>query len=365
GVTASRVTDLEVVDYVEAIDWTRPLEIVQRIVDLHASGYIDGVIANDEFGLLPAAIATSRLGIPGPSLRGVHNTRDKFHMRRALEQAGLNQVRYAVCRGLADAQAFLSTIHGPIIVKPVTGTGSEGVSRVETAEELAAAYKTATSAVGSMGILCEEFIDGPEVSLEGYCVDGRFVAVALTDKLTDEHFLETGHQQPTAHPQSVIDAAAAIAAQSLPLLGIDNAVTHTEFRVSATRGPVLIETHTRMGGDQIHVLTRLTTGVDLADLMVAFSIGETVDAHPAGQGRGAAIRFSTGRPGRVRAVQLPPRTAHSGIEAVFTPSIGRQFSGLSASRERQAYVIASAPTPELAGASAESFLSQVQVSYFE
>jgi biotin carboxylase len=196
-------------------------------------------------------------------------------------------------------------------------------------------------------------------------VDGRFVAVALTDKLTDEQFLETGHQQPTAHPQSVFDAAAAIAAQSLPLLGIDNAVTHTEFRVSATRGPVLIETHTRMGGDQIHVLTRLTTGVDLADLMVAFSIGETVDAHPAPQGRGAAIRFSTGRPGRVRAVQLPSRTAQPGIEAVFTPSIGRQFSGLSASRERQAYVIASAPTPELAGASAESFLSQVQVSYFE
>lgn len=364
GGSLPRAGDTGVIEQVEAVDWAQPIDVVRRIVDLYAGGYVDRVVAVDEFGLLSAALATAQIGIPGASLRAVHNTRDKFHMRNVLEAAGLGQLRYAVCRDLPEAQAFLDRVGGPIILKPVTGTGSEGVSRVATSEELAAAVNVATSAAGFAGILCEEYIEGPEVSLEGYCAGGRFVAVALTDKLTDERFLETGHQQPTSHPKSVFDAAVDIAGRVLAALGVDNCVTHTEFRISA-RGPVLIETHTRMGGDYIHVLTRLTTGVDLADLMVAFALGETVVARPVPQGQAAAIRFLTGRPGRVRGVKVPAAGNGSGIHAVLGPQIGKVYTGLSASRERSAHVIATGATPEAAGKAAESGLALVHIDYYD
>lgn len=364
GGTALRAGDAGVFDRVEAVDWAAPFEIVRRIVDLYDGGQIERVVAGDDFGLLPAALATTQLGIPGPSLRAVHNTRDKFHMRRVLEAAGLGQLRYAVCRDLPEAQAFLDRIGGQIILKPVSGTGSEGVSRVANSDELAAAIKVAASAAGFTGILCEEYIDGPEVSLEGYCAGGRFVPVALTDKLTDERFLEIGQQQPTSQPQSVFDAAADIAGRALAALGVDNCVTHTEFRISP-RGPVLIETHTRMGGDYIHLLTQLTTGVDLADLMVAFSLGETVDARPVPQGRAAAIRFLTGRPGKVRGVSMPAPENGDGVHSMLGPPIGRVVTGLSASRERLAHVIATGATPEAAGRAAESHLAKIHIDYFD
>jgi biotin carboxylase len=120
-----------------------------------------------------------------------------------------------------------------------------------------------------------------------------------------------------------------------------------------------------MGGDYIHVLTRLTTGVDLADLMVAFSLGETVDAQPVDQGRAAAIRFVVGRPGQVRAVRVPAAEEGNGLHSVLGPPIGKTFTGLSASRERLAHVIAIGPTPEAAGKTAESFLARVHVDYFD
>ena len=352
-----------VIDQVEAADWAKPFDVVGRIVDLYAAAHIERVVPVDEFALLPAALATTQLRIPGLSVRGVRNTRDKLHMRRALEQAGLAQVRYAACHDLAQAQAFLERVGGPIILKPVSGTGSDGVSLVASGEELASAFKLAAEADGFTGILCEEYIEGPEVSLEGYSVDGRFVPVALTDKLTDERFLEIGHQQPSSHPQGVFEAAADIAGRALAALGIENGVTHTEFRIS-TRGPVLIETHTRMGGDRIHVLTQLTTGVDLADLMVAFSLGEAVDARPTPQGRAAAIRFLVGRPARVRGVRLPAMEPGNGIHAVVVPPIGKALSGRSSSRERLGHVIATGPTPELAAKTAESLLEQIHIDYF-
>lgn len=360
-----RVGQMGVVDHVEAVDWSQPLEVVRRIVDLYAAGHIQRVVPADEFGLLPAALATAQLGIVGLSLEAVRNTRDKLHMRRVLEQAGLGQLRYAICRSLAEAQAFLDEVGGPIILKPVSGTGSDGVSRVTSADELAAAFKLAAGAAGFTGILCEEYIDGPEVSLEGYSVDGRFVPVALTDKLIDERFLEIGHQQPSAQPQSVFDAAADIAGRALAALGVRSGVTHTEFRISSSRGPVLIETHTRMGGDHIHVLTRLTTGVDLADLMVAFSLGEKVDVRPVPQGRAAAVRFSVGRAGRVRGVSVPAVEPDSGIQEVLGPPIGKVVTGRSSSPDRLARVIATGPTPAAAGKTAEDFLDRIQIAYFE
>ncbi len=359
-----RVGTLGVIDHVQAVDWAQPLDVVRRIVDLYGSGDIECVVPDDEFGLLPAALATNQLGIPGPSLRAVRNTRDKLHMRRTLEEVGLGQVQYAVCHDLTEAQAFLERVGGAVILKPVTGTGSEGVSRVTSSTELSDAFTAAASATGSMAILCEEYIEGPEVSLEGYSLDGKFVPVALTDKLTDERFLEIGHQQPSAHPQNVFAAAVDIADRALRALGIENGVTHTEFRIAA-RGPVLIETHTRMGGGHLHVLTRLSTGVDLADAVVAFSLGETVDARPVPQGRAAAIRYILGRPGVVRGVNVPPLKEGDGIHAVLGPPLGKVVTGRGSSRERLGHVIATGPTPQAAGTAAEAFMARIQVDYFD
>ena len=200
------------IDRVEAVDLARPTEVVRRLVALRAAGAFERVVPVTEFGLLPAALATAQLGLPGLPVSAIRRTRDKLHMRRALEQAGLDQVAYSGCRDVDAARAFLDRVGRPIVVKPVSGSGSEGVSRVATAHELPAAFALAAGAAGFMGVLCEEYVDGPEVSLEAYSVDGRLVPVALTDKLTDARFLEIGHQQPSREPQDVFDAVAAQAA---------------------------------------------------------------------------------------------------------------------------------------------------------
>jgi len=352
----------DTIERVEAVDFARPMDLVRRIVALRAAGDFDRIAAVTEFGLLPAALATTQLGLPGPSLRAVRNTRDKLHMRRALERAGLDQVRYAACRDVDEARSFLERVDGPIIVKPVSGSGSEGVSRVDRADELSAAFALAAQAAGFAGALCEEYVEGPEVSLEGYSLGGRFVPVALTDKLTDERFLEIGHQQPSVQRPDVFAAVAHHVARALAALGVTDGVTHSELRLTS-RGPVLIETHTRMGGDSLHVLTRLTTGVDLADLMVAFALGERPEPTPRPPGPAAAIRFLVGRRGRIAAVTAPPVAPGDGIHAVELPRPGHVVTGRSASRERLGHVIAAAETAEAAGRAAEAFAARIHIRY--
>lgn len=350
------------IDAVETLDLGRPVEVVRRLAALRAAGAFERIVPVTEFGLLPAALATAQLGLPGPSVAVVRQTRDKLQMRRVLEGAGLGQVAFASCRDVAAARTFLDRVGGPIVVKPVSGSGSEGISRVRAADELPAAFALAARAAGFMGVLCEEYVEGPEVSLEAYSVGGRLVPVALTDKRTDARFLEVGHQQPSAQPADVHQAVVSLAASALLALGVRDGVTHSEFRLGP-RGPVLIETHTRMGGGALHVLTRLTTGVDLADLMVAFGLGEEPDAAPEPQGRGAAVRFLVGRPGRVAAVEVPPTTPADGVVAVVVPEPGREVADRSASRERLGHVIATGPTADDAGRAAEAFAARIRVRY--
>jgi biotin carboxylase len=352
------------VEEVAALDLTQPLvSIVRTIRGLAEAHACAGIVPITEYALVPAAFVAQQLRLPGVPVKAVQNTRDKARMRAVLARAGLAQVRYAACRDLTEGQAFLESVGGPIIVKPILGTASDGVSRVDGPDQLAAAFALAGQARSFGGVLCEELVPGPEVSVEGYSVDGVFTLVAVTDKVTDERFLEVGHSQPSAHPASDQQAIAAFVAAALRALGVGEGVSHTEVKLTPA-GPVLIETHTRMGGGNIHLLTRRTTGIDLADLTVGFALGEKPQRQPRPTGRGAAVRFLTSRPGRIASVAVPPLV--DGIEdATVYVAPGAAVGQRSSSLDRLGHVVAVADSAASACRAAEAFRDRIVVRYLE
>ncbi|MEO8379196.1 MAG: ATP-grasp domain-containing protein, partial [Acidobacteriota bacterium] len=214
--------------HVEPVDFSRVIPTVRRLLELHKQLGFEGIVAVSEYGQLAAAMVARELGMPGTPLHAVQNTRDKARMRRTLAGKGLGQVRFRACADVGQAHEFLASLDGSMIVKPVMGTGSDGVSRVTDASQLAASWELAGGARSFGGVICEEYIDGPEVSIEAYLSGGQFVPVAITDKMIDERFLETGHSQPSLLPaamqETIFNATHAI----LSALDITDAVTHTE-----------------------------------------------------------------------------------------------------------------------------------------
>jgi biotin carboxylase len=340
---------------------------LRRILDLHEAHPLAGIVPVLQYGLAPAALALRRLGLPGPSPAAVERTANKVRMRQVLERAGLGQVRFAACGSPEEAEAFRRAVGGPIIVKPADGTGSEGVSRVNGAEELRPAFERADSGGAARGVLCEEFISGPEVSLEGYVVGGRVVPVAVTDKLSDARFLELGHTQPSRHPSEVQEAAWAVTERALAALGVDGALCHAEVRLSA-RGPVIVEIHPRIGGDHIPVLTALTTGVDLADVAVALALGEVPTARPRPTGVASAVAYLPPRAGTVRTVAMPPLESGTGVQRAgpgLLVKVGARLRGRSASWDRLAYAITAGPTAEAALEAARAHLGSMRIEFEE
>ena len=356
-----RLAPMPSIVHSEAIDVANLMQTQRRLVELHREHDFQGIVCISEYGLMAAAMAARAIGLPTVPLEGVANTRDKVRMRKVLESKGLAQVHFRGCATLQQAAAFLAEVGGPIIVKPLAGTGSDGVSRVDRLDQLETAWKISGAARSFGGVICEEFIEGPEVSVEAYLVDGEFIPVAITDKMTNDRYLEIGHTQPTALSAEIQQEIFDTTRTLLLALGITHGVTHTEFRITP-RGPKLIETHTRMGGDYISRLTLVTTGVDLQDIMVACAVGEKPSIRPRNTGTAAAIRFITGGAGIVRGADLPAEDAATGLEEVrcyLKP--GTETSGRSASIDRFGHLFVTRPTRQEADAVADDAMARFHV----
>jgi biotin carboxylase len=266
-----------------------------------------------ELGLLPAARINEALGLRGESVATVELLLDKWRMRRHLAARGVSPVASAVGRSAQDVRDFVQAYGLPIIVKPVRESGSLGVFHVRDKADVDAVAERYRSlddghwAVGDLTdaesfdeFLMEEFLDGPEISVETLSFDGRHVVVAVTDKETGgAGFVEIGHSQPSEHPAETLRAVTGLVTEFLDAVGLRNGPAHTEVKLTS-RGPRIVESHNRIGGDRINDLAELAYGVDMERYALAagFGLVEPLTTSPQPRG-GAAIRFLTPEPGRV------------------------------------------------------------------
>ncbi|HEY0143936.1 MAG TPA: ATP-grasp domain-containing protein [Thermoanaerobaculia bacterium] len=335
--------------------------IVNDIIEVATRYEVAGIITIMEFSLMPATLAAQKLGLPTQPMKAVRNTRDKVQMRRVLSAAGMGQVDFAGCRTLDEARAFFAKASAPIILKPLSGTGSDGVTLVHDEARLEAAWQLASGSLAFGGIICESYIDGPEVSVEGYVSRGEFVPVAITDKITNEQFLEIGHSQPTRKAADLQAEIYDYVARVLQALGVDECWTHTEVRLSRN-GPVIIETHTRPGGASIDLLTRRTTGVSTYDVMFDFALGITPVDRPLVTGEAAVVRFVMSEPGVIASIDVPP-VPESIAFVQIDYKAGHTISERSASANRLGHMVGVGADVDEATRNAESFRDRVVVSY--
>ena len=130
------------------------------------------------------------------------------------------------------------------------------------------------------------------------------------------------------------------------------------------RGPVIIESHNRVGGDKIDELAELAYGVDMDRyaLGIPFGLVEPLAESPKAAG-GAAIRFLTPPPGRV--VEVLGADAIAGdpalVELQITVSPGDTVPELTWSEDRVGHVITRGETADDAAAHCERLLAAVRI----
>jgi len=245
------------------------------------------------------------LALPGITREAAHRATDKAAMRAALAAAGVPVPRWTPVSEPSQLAAAAGGHEGAVVVKPVRSSGSRGVSRVDARSRsaLESAYARASRAGRSPHALVEEYVGGPEVSVETLTCRGETRVIAVTDKTTTgaPGFVEVAHAQPSALPGRTQADLGAVAVAAVAALGIDTGACHVEIRIGA-RGPCVIELGARLGGGFIAAeLVPRSTGVDLVEAALRLALGEQVCPHPGAHGA-TALRFLEPEPGLLCAI---------------------------------------------------------------
>jgi biotin carboxylase len=188
------------------------------------------------------------------------------------------------------------------VVKPPDRQGQKGLSLVQDAAGLERALAAARGASRSGVVLVEEFVDGQEVAVTGFSVDGEFVPVAVSDRWNADppaFGLALAYVWPSAHAEAAIE----VARRAVQALGVVDGPSYTRLRVSRG-GPEVIDVAARLGGGHDAELVQAATGVRLNDLALDFALGLKARVEPpqALHG-GACVLFLVAPEGELRAVE--------------------------------------------------------------
>ena len=258
-----------------------PAEAAEQIAARARETPFAAIVGVDDQGVMAAALAAERLGLPHNPPAAVARTRDKAAMRQALADADVPQPRFVLLPYGADVAAAAREVGLPCVVKPLSLSGSRGVIRADDAdqarldaERVRGILNVAQEPAGAP-LLLESYLPGAEVAVEGLLRGGRLEVLAVFDKpdpLEGPYFEETLYVTPSRLPTGVLAEVEAVTARAARALGLREGPVHAELRVDGERVSVLELAARSIGGLCSRAL-RFGAGVSLEQLILRHALG--------------------------------------------------------------------------------------------
>jgi biotin carboxylase len=260
------------------------MSLADRVIEAVDGTRFDGMLCLHDEAVELGALIAQKLGLSFPSPEVTHQTVNKAAMRARLDASSLGTVAHGVVvKGRVEWSGPAPT-SWEIVLKPVDGRASRGVTFHRSASELQMWLDDRSGEVE--GYLAEERKLGREFSVESLIVRSGASWHGVTAKTTIGA-VESGHLHPAPlDPEErarIVDAARAC----IEALGIDRGLLHTEVILDDAGAAHIVETHLRGGGDMILDLVRSSTGLDLTELFVR-DLLEGLDDIPAATNLGFA-----------------------------------------------------------------------------
>lgn len=262
---------------------------------------IDAIVtaATDKPLVMMARIA-EKYGFPFYSVDTAQWSTDKYQMKQRFIEGGVPCAKGRLVKSVCEVEDF----EYPIIIKPRDNSGSRGVKLCRSKEELKASMSEAFEVSKLDTVLVEEFIEGPEYSIEGLHYDGNDEVIQFTEKKTTEfpYNVELGHKQSANLTEKQKNAIREIVTKIGNALKFENCPSHTELKINE-RGIYVIETSPRLGGDYItSTLVPLSTGINMEDQLLNIALGVKPDTVTGRYNKASGVCFLNPPCGKVIAV---------------------------------------------------------------
>jgi len=135
-----------------------------------------------DFGLVTVAVIHDILAIQYPSVRSVISGLDKLLMKKQWEKTDISFPKSVKLSTLDDLDKIKHEIELPIVVKPTSSSGSQGVSIINELTTLDTAFNEAQKYAEDSIVILEEYIDGSHHDVNGLFWNGKFYHCGIGDR---------------------------------------------------------------------------------------------------------------------------------------------------------------------------------------
>lgn len=268
---------LSLADHALPIDTTDAATVLAAARDER----VDGITTTGtDVAVRTIGVVCDELGLPGVSESCARSLTDKAAMKKLFRQGGVPSSPFEVVRSLDETHAAAQRLGFPVMVKACDVSGSRGITKVDSGQDLEGAYDAARTATHTDHLVVEGFVEGTEIGVDGFVVDGTIELFAPHTKFV-RHVggvtIPAGHAFPpdltpkTFH--NLRDALGRAVCASELRIGAFNA----DVIVAPDGGVSVLEMGARCGATGIPELIEMHTGIDYYEQIIRASLGLPVD----------------------------------------------------------------------------------------
>jgi biotin carboxylase len=277
------------------------LQISTRDADAIAGALGDTRPAGIVVGASDAALASWRtLGLrygapyvyPERAFAGL----DKAVFHEVAASCGIAGYGWTASDDPDEVAAKAAGLRFPLLIKPVDGSGSKGVTRVTCPDDLPTAVAHARAYSASRTVIAEEFVQGRQLTIDLFLRNGKSLMTCIKDQeLVAGGFvvrrISTAQLSPAEH-----DHLETSAERLCRALGIANGPANFDLVLGLDGRGRIIESNPRLSGDSIPRLHAAARGVNVVGALIALALGEPFEGY-----------------------LTPTREAHAAVELIGSP----------------------------------------------
>lgn len=304
------------------------------ILQLAVKKNIDGIVAYASDPAAPtAAYVAEKMGLPTNPYKSVDLLTKKDKFREFLKEHNFYTPKAKGFNSVDQVKNGISEFTFPVIIKPVDSSGSKGVSKLDSNENLERMVEYALSYSRVGRIIVEEYVymSGYQVAGDGFSVNGELKFRSFAN----DHFNQSGINPyvpisasfPYANTQDIHEKIHNEIQRLLTLLEMKTGAYNFDVRVDENANIYIMEIGPRNGGNYIPQVTKYATGVDMLDYTIKAAMGEDCSDIQMVQPNGywSYYAIHSVKAGRLREIKINSEIEEKIIESHLIYEIGDEI----------------------------------------
>ncbi len=207
------------------------------------------VLPVDHSALKFSAYLVDLLNAKGNNTKSINTAMNKFESRKIFNSISEIKIQNAIVKKIEDIEIFINE-NGTSVLKPIYGTASKSVIKVESFQENRTAVEKLMQDCSDQDLIIEKFVDGSEYALEGNLINSELNKIVIFDKpinYKEPYFEESIYIAPTGIPDKTQKEIVNLIGKACKKLGLENGPVHVEFKIHNNE-IFIIEINPRMIG---------------------------------------------------------------------------------------------------------------------